>query len=118
MSYNNWESGKTKPNQKNLAELAVLFGVDPAFFESEYQIVSNYLKLNPVNQGKADQYVEELLDTQREEEKKRKLSLFLVLRFTLTLPYPQDQVQPFLMNTKLKRFILRKNGMALTLLLG
>lgn len=70
MSYNNWESGKTKPNQKNLAELAVLFGVDPAFFESEYQIVSNYLKLNPVNQGKADQYVEELLDTQREEEKK------------------------------------------------
>lgn len=70
MSYNNWESGKTKPNQKNLIELARLFKVDPALFESEYHIVTNYLKLTSTNQNKADQYVEQLLETQQQEENK------------------------------------------------
>ncbi|HEM3143617.1 helix-turn-helix domain-containing protein [Streptococcus suis] len=39
MSFSAWESGKTKPNQKNLSILADIFDVEESFFESEYTIV-------------------------------------------------------------------------------
>lgn len=64
-SYFNWESGKTVPNQKNLATLADILNVDITFFESEYNIVNNFLQLSPDNQVKAEDYVEELLLSQK-----------------------------------------------------
>ena len=64
-SYFNWENGKTKPNQKNLAALADILDVDITYFESEYNIVNNFLQLSPDNQVKAEEYVEELLLSQQ-----------------------------------------------------
>ncbi|MHA2700663.1 LexA family transcriptional regulator [Streptococcus agalactiae] len=63
-SYNQWESGKTKPNQKNLELVADYLGVEKAYFESEYPIVSSYLQLTPVNQQKLKDYADVLLDVQ------------------------------------------------------
>lgn len=60
-SYSSWESGRAKPNQKNLAALADILDVDITYFESEYNIVNNYLQLTPENQVRAEDYVEELL---------------------------------------------------------
>ena len=60
-SYSSWESGRAKPNQKNLTALATLLEVPVTYFESEYNIVNNYLQLSPNNQVKAEAYVEELL---------------------------------------------------------
>lgn len=60
-SYSSWESGRAKPNQKNLTALATLLEVPVTYFESEYNIVNNYLQLSPNNQVKAEEYVEELL---------------------------------------------------------
>ncbi|WP_422804393.1 LexA family transcriptional regulator [Streptococcus sp. FT1-55] len=60
-SYSSWESGRTKPNQKNLAALADILDVDITYFESDYNIVNNYLQLSPDNQVKAEEYVEGLL---------------------------------------------------------
>ena len=56
-SYNSWESGRAKPNQKNLSALASILGVSDTYFESEYDIMNHYLQLNPMNQQKADTYV-------------------------------------------------------------
>ena len=64
-SYSSWESGRAKPNQKNLAALADILDVDITYFESEYNIVNNYLQLSPDNQLKAEEYVEELLLSQQ-----------------------------------------------------
>lgn len=64
-SYNKWESGKSTPNQKNLTALAKILDVPVTYFESEYNIVNNYLQLSPSNQVKADEYVEELLISQQ-----------------------------------------------------
>ena len=64
-SYSSWESGRAKPNQKNLAALAKILDVDVTYFESEYNIVNNYLQLSPDNQVKAEYYVEELLLSQQ-----------------------------------------------------
>ena len=64
-SYSSWESGRAKPNQKNLAALADILDVDITYFESEYNIVNNFLQLSPDNQVKADDYVEELLLSQQ-----------------------------------------------------
>ena len=64
-SYSSWESGRAKPNQKNLAALAKILDVDVTYFESEYNIVNNYLQLSPDNQAKAEEYVEELLLSQQ-----------------------------------------------------
>jgi len=50
VSYFNWESGKTKPNQNNLSKLSQILTVDPCYFESEYEIVETYLKLTKKNQ--------------------------------------------------------------------
>lgn len=64
-SYSSWESGRAKPNQKNLAALAKILDVDVTYFESEYNIVNNYLQLSPDNQAKAEKYVNELLLSQQ-----------------------------------------------------
>lgn len=64
-SYSSWESGRAKPNQKNLAALADILDVDITYFESEYNIVNNYLQLSPDNQVKAEDFVEELLLSQQ-----------------------------------------------------
>ena len=57
-SYNSWESGRAKPNQKNLQLLSKILEVEPSYFESEYNIVTNYLQLNETNQVLADKFVE------------------------------------------------------------
>lgn len=69
-AYHNWENGKNIPNQKNLLALAKILEVDPTYFESEHNIVSNFLKLNHTNQLKAETLVERLLIKQRAEENK------------------------------------------------
>lgn len=64
-SYSSWESGRAKPNQKNLVALAEILDVEVSYFESEYNIVNNYLQLSPDNQAKAEEYVDELLLSQQ-----------------------------------------------------
>lgn len=64
-SYNSWESGRAKPNKKNLTAIAKILNVPVTYFESEYNIVNNYLQLSPDNQIKAEEYVEELLLSQQ-----------------------------------------------------
>lgn len=61
VAYNHWESGKTVPNQKHLTALSKILDVPVTYFESEYNIVNNYLQLSPDNQIKAEEYVEGLL---------------------------------------------------------
>lgn len=69
-SYNSWESGRAKPNQKNLVALAAILDVPVTYFESEYNIVNNFLQLNDFNKVLAEEYMEDLLQTQRETERK------------------------------------------------
>lgn len=69
-SYNKWESGKSVPNQKNLTALAAILEVPVTYFESEYNIVNNFLQLNDFNKVLAEEYMEDLLQTQREVERK------------------------------------------------
>ncbi|HFI0040435.1 TPA: XRE family transcriptional regulator [Streptococcus suis] len=64
-AFHNWENGKSIPNQKNLTALSKILDVPVTYFESEYNIVNNYLQLSPDNQAKADDYVEELLLSQQ-----------------------------------------------------
>lgn len=64
-AYHNWENGRNTPNQKNLTALAAILDVPVTYFESEYNIVNNYLQLSPDNQLKAEEYVEELLLSQQ-----------------------------------------------------
>lgn len=59
-AYSSWEKGTFKPNNKNLQLLAEYFGVDVLYFESEYEIVEKYLKLNTINQQKALSMVHDL----------------------------------------------------------
>ena len=68
-SYFNWEIGKTRPNQKNLSALARILDVPTTYFESEYKIVNTYLQLSSENQGKVDEYAEELLQAQQSHDK-------------------------------------------------
>lgn len=65
VAYNHWESGKTVPNKKHLTALSKILDVPVTYFESEYNIVNNYLQLSPDNQIKAEEYVEELLLSQQ-----------------------------------------------------
>lgn len=69
-SYSSWESGRAKPNKNNLTTLATILDVPVTYFESEYNIVNNFLQLTDVNKVLAEGYVEELLSTQRKEENK------------------------------------------------
>ena len=48
-SYSSWESGRANPNQKNLEELAKILDDDVTNFESEYNIVNNFLQLTTAN---------------------------------------------------------------------
>ncbi|HEM5090524.1 TPA: helix-turn-helix transcriptional regulator [Streptococcus suis] len=64
-AFHNWENGKSIPNQKNLTTLAKILDVPVTYFESEYNIVNNYLQLSPDNQAKAEDFVEELLLSQQ-----------------------------------------------------
>ncbi|MFM0786813.1 helix-turn-helix transcriptional regulator [Streptococcus suis] len=68
--YHNWENEKNIPNQKNLTALAALLEVPVTYFESEYNIVNNFLQLNDFNKVLAEEYMEDLLQTQREAERK------------------------------------------------
>ena len=68
-SYFNWENEKTKPNQSNLKQLAILLDVPETYFESEYKIVNTYLQLSLQNQEKVEKYAEELLQTQKVHKK-------------------------------------------------
>lgn len=69
-SYNSWESGRAKPNKKNLTALVSILGVPETYFESEYNIVNNFLQLSDFNKVLAEEYMEDLLQTQREAERK------------------------------------------------
>ncbi|HFU1091185.1 TPA: S24 family peptidase [Streptococcus suis] len=74
-----WEAGITKPNQKNLSALAKIFQVAETYFESEYKIVENYLRLNDENKLAAENYVEDLLTQQEITEKVLPLYSYKVL---------------------------------------
>lgn len=63
-SYHQWEAGKAQPNKKNLSALAEYLKVDEFYFESEYKIVSSYLRLNPVNRQNLEDYAVKLLENQ------------------------------------------------------
>ncbi|MGT2750403.1 helix-turn-helix domain-containing protein [Streptococcus orisasini] len=63
-SYFNWETDKTRPNQKNLAKLAQLLKVDRAYFSAQYDIISIYSQLNAVNKEKTLNYSQNLLKQQ------------------------------------------------------
>lgn len=78
-SYSKWESGKSIPNQKNLNTLSQILEVPTTYFESEYNIVSNYLQLNDSNKVIAENFVSELLNQQIVEEKVIKLYSVQVL---------------------------------------
>lgn len=63
-SYFNWETDKTRPNQKNLAKLAQLLKVDRAYFSVQYDIISIYSQLNADNKEKTLNYSQNLLKQQ------------------------------------------------------
>lgn len=63
-AYSSWETGIYVPSAKNLQALADFFGVDTAYFESEYEIIPKYLRLNQDNQNKLLQLADRLYKTQ------------------------------------------------------
>lgn len=63
-AYSCWEKGAFKPNSKNLQQLADYFNVDLFYFESEYEIVEKYLKLNSLNQHKLLSMADKLYTSQ------------------------------------------------------
>lgn len=79
ITINKWEAGITKPNKKNLSALAKIFQVAETYFESEYQIVENYLRLNDENKLAAENYVENLLTQQEIAERVLPLYSYPVL---------------------------------------
>lgn len=85
-SYNSWESGRAKPNQKNLLLLSEILDVEPSYFESEYHIVSNYLQLNKTNQVLADKFVENLLAKQIKKESESKVITLFPVRVLKDVP--------------------------------
>ncbi|MGT2949093.1 helix-turn-helix domain-containing protein [Streptococcus devriesei] len=75
-SYFNWEADKTRPNQKNLAKLARLLRVEPAYFSAQYDIVRIYSQLNAENQKKTLNYSHDLLRKQNEAVKTMESRLY------------------------------------------
>lgn len=75
-SYFNWEADKTRPNQKNLAKLARLLRVEPAYFSDQYDIVRIYSQLNAENQKKTLNYSHDLLRKQNEAVKTMESRLY------------------------------------------
>ncbi len=106
MSFSAWESGKTKPNQKNLSILADIFDVEESFFESEYTIVQNYLLLTDENKLAAEDYVEQLLHL---NPLLKMLCHCSPIRCFLKFNYLPDQVKVYLMSMKQKLFIQKMN---------
>lgn len=85
-AYHNWESGKTIPNKKNLLLLSKILDVEPIYFESEYNIVNNYLQLNETNQVLADKFVENLLAEQIKVESETKVAPLFPIRVLKDVP--------------------------------
>ncbi|HEM5253302.1 TPA: helix-turn-helix transcriptional regulator, partial [Streptococcus suis] len=85
-SYSSWESGRSKPNQKNLLLLSEILDVEPSYFESEYHIVTNYLQLNENNQVLADEFMENLLAEQVKKEAKIKVRPLFSVRVLKEVP--------------------------------
>lgn len=85
-AYHNWENGKTIPNQKNLILLSEILEIEPSYFESEYNIVNNYLQLNKSNQILADKFVENLLAEQMKKESESKVIPLFPLRVLKDVP--------------------------------
>lgn len=85
-AYHNWESGKTIPNKKNLLLLSKILDVEPSYFESEHNIVSNYLQLSESNQVIADEFVENLLAEQIKKESKIKVMPLFSVRVLKDVP--------------------------------
>ncbi|MBF0699202.1 XRE family transcriptional regulator [Streptococcus danieliae] len=77
-SYASWELERARPNQAHLQHLSQYFGVEETYFESEYAIVQPYLQLNTDNKRKAEDYVERLLETQKDSIQEKLVSLFAV----------------------------------------
>lgn len=85
-SYNSWESGRAKPNQKNLQLLSEILDVEPSYFESEHNIVKNYLQLNESNQVIADKFVENLLAEQIKKESESEVIPLFPVRVLKDVP--------------------------------
>lgn len=114
-SYNKWESGKSTSNQ-NLVALAAVLEVPVTYFESEYNIVNNFLQLNDFNKVLAEEYMEDLLRTKHEEERKV-VQLFPVeVLDDISLSAGPDKV--LRTNTRLVLSTLKRNNMVTTLPLG
>lgn len=64
-AYSAWETGKRKPNQKNLQALATLFHIDIEDFKEQHPFLTTYIQLTPTNQHKLKDYADELLDSQK-----------------------------------------------------
>ncbi|NYS49387.1 helix-turn-helix transcriptional regulator [Streptococcus danieliae] len=77
-SYASWELERARPNQAHLQHLSQYFGVEETYFESEYVIVQPYLQLNTDNKRKAEDYVEQLLETQKDSIQEKLVPLFAV----------------------------------------
>jgi phage repressor protein len=85
-SYNSWESGRAKPNQKNLLLLSEILDVEPSCFESEHIIVSNFLQLNESNQILAEKFVENLIAKQTKKESDSKIVPLFSVRVLKVVP--------------------------------
>ncbi|MBM7643806.1 helix-turn-helix domain-containing protein [Streptococcus loxodontisalivarius] len=82
-SYHNWESGKTKPNQKNLQRLSEILKVESNYFLSQYDIVGIFSKLTKPSQDKVISYSQSLLEKESKlinlsDKKPRKLYSYKV----------------------------------------
>lgn len=89
---------KNKTQPKNLKQLSQIFKVDQTYFLSEHDIVNIFLKLNPDNQVKLENYTEELLKEQeiikplpklyayKVFEKLSAVLVILILGMAITIP--------------------------------
>lgn len=80
-SYSSWESGRAKPNQKNVQLLAAVLGVEPDYFQSGYEILSIYRQLNDQNQTAAVNYTRSLFEEQESALTKKIISLPVTPRY-------------------------------------
>lgn len=85
-SYNSWESGRSTPNKMNLLILSEILDVEPSYFESEYNIVNNYLQLSDSNQDLADEVVGSLLAKQIQNESESKVVPLFPVRILKDIP--------------------------------
>ncbi|MFC3928926.1 XRE family transcriptional regulator [Streptococcus caprae] len=63
-SYSSWESGRAKPNQKNLERLGEILKVDEDYFNQGYEMLSLYQQLTEDNKITAVNFTQELLTQQ------------------------------------------------------